>query len=232
MHEAAHTVDLALARELIAASFPEHGDAVLRPVATIGTVNTIVRVGKDLVARFPLLPVARAEAEAEAASMTALAVSSPFPAPLPRGVADGSAAFPSAWSLQTWLPGETAGSTAQAASVSLAEDLVTLIRGLRAAEVEDRVFDGRGRGGTLTDHDEWVAECLHRSGHLLDTDRATRLWTALRSLPSDGPDVMSHRDLTPFNLLVREADGVTRLVGVLDVGGFGPADRALDLVSA
>ncbi len=52
MHEAAHTVDLALARELIAASFPEHGDAVLRPVATIGTVNTIVRVGKDLVARF------------------------------------------------------------------------------------------------------------------------------------------------------------------------------------
>lgn len=232
MHEAAHTVDLALARELIAASFPEHGDAVLRPVATIGTVNTIVRVGEDLVARFPLLPVARAEAEAEAESMTALAVSSPFPAPLPRGVADGSAAFPSAWSLQTWLPGETAGSTAQAASVSLAEDLVTLIRGLRATEVEDRVFDGRGRGGTLTDHDEWVAECLHRSGHLLDTDRATRLWKALRSLPSDGPDVMSHRDLTPFNLLVREADGVTRLVGVLDGGGFGPADRALDLVSA
>ena len=90
MHEAAHTVDLALARELIAASFPEHGDAVLRPVATIGTVNTIVRVGEDLVARFPLLPVARAEAEAEAESMTALAVSSPFPAPLPRGVADGS----------------------------------------------------------------------------------------------------------------------------------------------
>ena len=36
MHEAAHTVDLALARELIAASFPEHGDAVLRPISTIG----------------------------------------------------------------------------------------------------------------------------------------------------------------------------------------------------
>ena len=39
---------------------------------------------------------------------------------------------------------------------------------------------------------------------------------------------MSHRDLIPANLL--EADG--RLVGVLDGGSFGPADRSLDLVCA
>lgn len=39
---------------------------------------------------------------------------------------------------------------------------------------------------------------------------------------------MSHRDLTPPNLLV--ADG--RLTGVLDGGSFGPADRSLDLVCA
>lgn len=39
---------------------------------------------------------------------------------------------------------------------------------------------------------------------------------------------MSHGDLTPANLLV---DG-ERLVGVLDGGGFAPADPALDLVAA
>lgn len=43
---------------------------------------------------------------------------------------------------------------------------------------------------------------------------------------------MSHRDLTPFNLLVRREGAETRLAGVLDGGGFGPADRALDLVCA
>jgi aminoglycoside phosphotransferase (APT) family kinase protein len=38
---------------------------------------------------------------------------------------------------------------------------------------------------------------------------------------------MSHQDLIPANLLV---DG-ERLTGVLDCGGFGPADPALDLVA-
>ena len=39
---------------------------------------------------------------------------------------------------------------------------------------------------------------------------------------------MTHGDLVPGNVLV--ADG--RLVGIIDVGGLGPADPALDLVSA
>jgi hypothetical protein len=39
---------------------------------------------------------------------------------------------------------------------------------------------------------------------------------------------MSHGDLTPGNVLV--ADG--HLAGVIDVGSFGPADPALDLISA
>jgi aminoglycoside phosphotransferase (APT) family kinase protein len=39
---------------------------------------------------------------------------------------------------------------------------------------------------------------------------------------------MSHGDLIPANLLVRGE----RLAGVLDCGSFGPADPALDLISA
>ncbi len=39
---------------------------------------------------------------------------------------------------------------------------------------------------------------------------------------------MSHCDLIPGNLLARDG----HLVGVLDNGGFGPADPALDLVAA
>lgn len=39
---------------------------------------------------------------------------------------------------------------------------------------------------------------------------------------------MDHGDLIPGNLLVHDG----RLAGVLDVGGLGPADPALDLVCA
>lgn len=38
---------------------------------------------------------------------------------------------------------------------------------------------------------------------------------------------MSHKDLIPGNVLVRDGS----LVGVIDTGGYGPADPALDLVA-
>jgi aminoglycoside phosphotransferase (APT) family kinase protein len=38
---------------------------------------------------------------------------------------------------------------------------------------------------------------------------------------------MSHGDLIPLNVLV----GAGRMVGVLDGGGFGPADPALDVIA-
>ncbi|MFK3679895.1 phosphotransferase [Microbacterium sp. NPDC090218] len=232
MHDAEITVDDALAQALIAGSFPELGERELRRVHTTGTVNAIVRVGEDLVARFPLLPTAHEELAAEAGAMSALADSSPFPAPRSYGIADRGAAFPSAWSVQSWIPGRTAHFQAHATPATLAQDLVTLILALREVDPGGRVFDGRGRGGDLIDHDEWVTECLGRSRHLLDAPEAAGLWKALRALPPAGPDVMSHRDLTPFNLLVDAREGVMRLAGVLDGGAFGPADRALDLVAA
>jgi aminoglycoside phosphotransferase (APT) family kinase protein len=51
----------------------------------------------------------------------------------------------------------------------------------------------------------------------------------MRDLPrGPDPDVMSHRDLIPGNVLVSGG----RLAGVLDVGDLGPADPALDLIAA
>ena len=50
----------------------------------------------------------------------------------------------------------------------------------------------------------------------------------MRALPRSAGDVMTHGDLIPGNVLV--SDG--RLAAVIDVGGLGPADPALDLVGA
>ncbi len=72
--------------------------------------------------------------------------------------------------------------------------------------------------------------CLDQSEGLLDVARLRTMWGTLRELPrgDEAADVMSHGDLIPGNVLV--ADGL--LAGVIDVGGLGPADPALDLVSA
>jgi aminoglycoside phosphotransferase (APT) family kinase protein len=51
----------------------------------------------------------------------------------------------------------------------------------------------------------------------------------MRCLPRGAiADVMTHGDLIPGNVLVSNG----HLAGILDVGGLGPADPAVDLVSA
>ncbi len=69
--------------------------------------------------------------------------------------------------------------------------------------------------------------CFAKSEGLVDVVRLRSLWEDLRVLPEMDRDVMCHGDLTPQNVLV----AATRLAGVLDTGGFGAADPALDLVS-
>ena len=112
--------------------------------------------------------------------------------------------------------------------MTFAADLAEFIAGVRAIGTRGRTFSGRGRGGDLKDHDDWMRTCLRESEGLLDVRRLTRMWAAFRELPREAPDVMSHGDLTPGNVLV--AGG--RLAGVLDVGSSGAADPALDLISA
>ncbi len=228
MHDGQLNVGTELAGELIARDFPSLAGAPLSQVDGAGTVNTVFRVGDDIAARFPLEGTAAAVLEAEARGLGQFAEASTVAAPRPLGVGAGHQAYPSAWSLQTWVPGAVADPARFAASAALADDLAELILALREVPVGDRVFDGRGRGGELTDHDEWMVHCLSQSKGIVDTEGVTALWSRLRGAPSAGPHVMSHRDLIPANLLV--SDG--RLTGVLDGGGFGPADRALDLVAA
>ncbi|MYY07073.1 MULTISPECIES: phosphotransferase [unclassified Streptomyces] len=72
------------------------------------------------------------------------------------------------------------------------------------------------------------ADPRRSAGQALDVVRLRRMWSRFRELPRTGGDVMSHGDLIPGNVLVAG----DRLGGVLDTGGFGPADPALDLVGA
>jgi aminoglycoside phosphotransferase (APT) family kinase protein len=130
--------------------------------------------------------------------------------------------------VQTWLPGTVAADADPGCSLAFAHDLAEFILGVRAIGTGGRTFSGPGRGGDLPSHDEWMQTCFERSEQLLDVPRLRRIWAALRVLPRTADDVMTHGDLIPPNVLVCGE----RLAGVIDVGGLGPADPALDLVAA
>ncbi|WP_416971195.1 aminoglycoside phosphotransferase family protein [Streptomyces sp. 4F14] len=232
MHDDQVDVTTEIVADLIREQFPEWSGEEIRLLPSTGTVNAIYRIGTGLSARFPLRLTDPTEAlvtlEREARASAELARVSPFPVPEPVALGKPGAGYPMPWSIQTWLPGTIASDADPSGSTAFAEDLATFITALRDADTRGRRFTGEGRGGALPHHDAWMAECFEQSETLLDVPRLRRLWSRFRELPRTSPDVMNHCDLIPGNILVTEG----RLTGILDTGGYAPADPALDLVSA
>jgi len=231
MHDDQLTVTPGTVRALVDDQFPRWRGLPVAAVHSAGTVNAIFRIGDRWAARFPLRPgevgATRRELAAEADAARRLLGRTRFPVPEPVALGRPGAGYPLPWSVQTWLPGRTADEEDPGRSAGFAYDLAEVIRDLRAIGTGGRTFAGSGRGGGLRSHDEWMETCFRRSERLLDVPRLRRLWRRLRALPREDPDVTTHGDLIPGNVLVSRG----RLAGLLDVGGLGPADPALDLVS-
>lgn len=232
MHQDQLPVTAGTARRLISEQFPEWSALAITAVRSEGTVNAIFRIGNDLAARFPLQPgdpdetrewlLAQADAARELANHTT------FPVPLPVAIGEPGAGYPLPWSVQTWVPGTTASDNDASTSAPFANDLALFITQVRGIPTRGRSFSGDGRGGDLYAHDEWMERCLQESEDMVDVARLRGIWQRLRRLPRESPDLMTHGDLIPGNVLVENG----RLVGILDSGGLGAADPALDLVSA
>jgi len=233
MHDDEIDVTPRTVRKLVETQFPRwRGESVTR-VGSNGTVNAIFRLGEKLTARFPLRPsdpvAARRWLEEEAAAARELHGRTRFATPEPVAIGEPGEGYPLPWSVQTWLPGVVATERDPGGSEGFARDLADFIASVRGLDTRGRTFRGSGRGGDLRDHDDWMQTCLRRSEGLLDVPRLRRMWARMRELPrGDYPDTMTHGDLIPGNVLV----AADRLAGVLDVGGLGVADRALDLVGA
>jgi aminoglycoside phosphotransferase (APT) family kinase protein len=221
-------VTVEIVRGLVDRQFPAWRDLPVRALRTQGTVNALFRLGDGLVARFPLVRRAetRRRLEREADAARELVDTTRFATPEPVAIGAPGPGYPMPWSVQTWVPGTVA--TPDRHPPAFAHDLAEFIRSVRAIDTRGRTFAGKGRGGHLPDHDGWMETCFERSEGLLDVPRLRRLWAELRELPREGGDMMTHGDLIPGNVLT---DG-GRLTGVIDVGGLGPADPALDLVAA
>jgi aminoglycoside phosphotransferase (APT) family kinase protein len=232
MHPGQLVIDAKTVRVLVVDQFPSWSDLDVHAVASPGTVHALYRIGDEMVARFPLQPgdpaVVRGVLVDGAAAAAELLGRTRFATPVPLAIGEPGEGYPLPWSVQRWIPGVTAVDSDVADSDGLAADLAEFVEGVRSLDVRGRRFHGAGRGGVLSDHDAWVARCLDESEGLLEVPRLRAGWAAMRELPRVADDAMTHGDLIATNVLV--ADG--RLTGVLDVEGLGPADPALDLVSA
>jgi aminoglycoside phosphotransferase (APT) family kinase protein len=232
MHEGELVISAVTVQQLVSDQFPQWGHEIVEAVETQGTVNAIYRIGSTRTARFRLRgsdpDLVAAELQRETSAMEEMLAVCPVPAPVPIALGRPGQEYPLPWTVQSWLPGDVATPAVLAHSADFAKEVAGLIGACRSAPTRGRHFTGSGRGGQLPDSDAWMGTCFRESETLLDVPRLTALWAGFRVLPRTQADVMTHGDLIPANLLVQDG----RLAGVLDTGGFAPADPALDLVAA
>lgn len=231
MHEDQLDVTPEAVADLVSDQFPQWATLPVTPVPSHGTVHLLFRLGDELVARLPMLPADRddgyAAVAAEQRAARQLLGRVPVATPEPVATGEPGPGVPLPWSVYRWLPGTTAGDDV-AGSEQFGRDLAGFVAAVWAIDTRGRVFDRPGRGGALSDVDDYVDRCLAFDTAPFTAPALRSLWERLRGTPRAEADAMTHGDLMPGNLLVTGG----RLTAVIDVATAGPADPALDLQPA
>ncbi len=221
-------IDVALVKRLIAAQFPQWTDLPVRPVKVDGWDNRTYHLGDDMSVRLPSAKWYAAAVEKEQRWLPVLAPQLPLPVPAPIAQGQPGLGYPYHWSINRWLPGETAAhdriSDVNEFATNLADFLITL-----------RKIDSNGgpiagehsfyRGASPAHYDSETRAAVASLGDRIDGARALKVWEAALAAPYNGPPVWFHGDVAYGNLLVENG----RLSAVIDFGTSGVGDPACDL---
>lgn len=227
LHDGEAAIDVALVRRLLEEQLPDLADRPLRPVASTGTVNVVLRLGDDLAVRLPRLAQWAESVERELAWLPRLATALPLRVPEPVAAGRPSPAYPLPWAVVRWLDGSPYADDRVADERAAAEALAGFVVALRSAlPLDGAPATGRAPLPTL---DEVTRQAIDELA--ADVDRATVLagWERALEAPAwDGRPRWLHTDLLRPNLLARAG----RLEAVLDFGGVGIGDPAGDGIAA
>src|SRR5215472_401941 len=195
-----------LVRRLLAAQQPDLADLPVEDMAH-GWDNVMCRIGGELVARLPRLPL-------------------PIPAPVRIG--RPGLGYPWPWSIVPFVPGQVAARNPPADPPAAAVSLGRFLAALHAPAAPDAPVSPF-RGVPLADRAATVAENLSIVAGRVDRRAVLRVWQAALAAPRwDSAPVWLHGDLHPANILVHRG----RLSGVIDFGDITSGDPATDLSAA
>ena len=232
MHDDEVLTDADLVRRLLRSQFPEWAGLPVRRVESAGTDNALYRLGEDLVVRMPRVESALGQAEKERRWLPRLAPHLPLAIPTPIARGEPGEGYPWGWSVYGWLEGENATIDRITDRRLLAADLARFIAALQEIDSTGGPLAGSHnfyRGVPLAMRDKPTRKALASCGGLIDTEAALAAWEASLHVPlwEDAP-VWVHGDIQSGNLLA--VDG--QLSAVIDFGGLGVGDPAVDLIVA
>ena len=226
MHDDEVATDAALVARLLSEQYPEAAGLSIRRYSSIGTVNTIYRVGDRLFVRLPRLERWAADLHNELEWLPRLAPLLSLAVPRPVFTGSPTDDFPLEWAIYEWLDGNPYSELSVDDETDAARGLATFVTELRGADPTGAPRAGRR---PLVELDTATREALTASAALIDSPRAMAVWQDAMALPAwTGTPVWIHTDLLRPNVLV--TDG--QLSAVIDWGGAGIGDPAADVIAA
>lgn len=232
MHKDEAEIDESLVQRLITAQFPEWADLAITRVPSAGTDNALYRLGPDMVVRLPRMKNAAGQATKDFEWLPQLAPDLPVPVPTPIALGQPTEELPWNWTICNWLPGTPPIVGEIADEAGLAATLALFVRVLHRIDLTGGPRPGThnfGRGVPLEKRDTYVRTALTELAGIIDVEAATAEWEIALSTPvwPEKP-VWIHGDLQAGNILLHEG----QLEAVIDFGGLGVGDPAVDLLPA
>ena len=224
-------IDAALVQRLVAAQFPQWAGLSVVPAEPQGWDNRTFHLGTDLAVRLPSAVGYAAQVDKEHRWLPVLAAWLPLPIPVPRARGRPGEGYPFAWSVYSWLDGDTALTPPPRQPHRVARSLARFLRALHRVPTAGGPVPGPHsafRGGPLLTYDDETRRAIAQLGDLVDVPAVVAVWEAALAATWEGPAVWFHGDVAAGNLLLRGDD----LAAVIDFGCCGVGDPACDVTIA
>lgn len=231
-------IPLSLASSLISEQFPHWAHLPITTVPLSGIDNKTFRLGEAMSIRLPSAPGYAPQVEKEQKYLPLLAPHLSFPIPEPLALGQPSNLYPYHWSINRWLPGESAESLLLKNPANpnidlplLSSQLAQFLNELHKIDPTTGPTPGPHnyfRGASPEVYDTETRAALAQLNNLIDVQSVTNLWEkALNSKWTKKP-VWIHGDFSSGNILIQNSC----LSAVIDFGCMGIGDPACDLVIA
>jgi aminoglycoside phosphotransferase (APT) family kinase protein len=225
------TIDVPLARRLIAGQFPHWSDLPIAEVEVDGWDNRTFRLGSELTIRLPSGDWYAQQVDKEQRWLPVLAPRLPLPIPAPVARGQPDAGYPYPWSVYRWLDGELASKARIDDLPLFATTLARFLNALRSVDPTGGPEPGEHnfhRGGPLATYEHETLRAIDALAGEIPRADVERVWADAMAGPWERHPVWFHGDVAGGNLLVRDG----RLAAVIDFGSSGVGDPACDTVIA
>lgn len=228
LHEDEFHIDISVVADLIAAQMPEWSELPLRRLDTAGTVNFTYRLGSDMLVRLPRAPAYSRGPLRESRWLPIFEPLLPLQISNHLALGTGTDAYPSPWSVLSWIPGENATPRTLSDLTDAATRLGEFVVALRGVGTAGGPGNHRRGHGLERKHADALRYILQLPDDI-DRSAVRELWEACLLAPTwDGPPLWFHGDLHSGNLLALDGE----LTAVIDFEDCGVGDPASDLIAA